>query len=71
MNKTNGGNGIPVELLQILKHDVVNGLNSIWQKIGKLSSDHRTGKDHFSFQSQRRSMPKMLKLPYYFNHFTC
>ena len=27
-------------------------------KFGKLSSDHRTGKGHFSFQSQRKAMPK-------------
>ena len=27
-------------------------------KFGKLSSDHRTGKDQFSFQSQRRTIPK-------------
>ena len=27
-------------------------------KIGKLSSDHRTGKGQFSFQSQRKAMPK-------------
>ena len=27
-------------------------------KFGKLSSDHRTGKSQFSFQSQRRAMPK-------------
>ena len=27
-------------------------------KFGKLSSDHRTGKDQFSFHSQRRAMPK-------------
>ena len=27
-------------------------------KFGKLSSGHRTGKDHFSFQSQRKAMPK-------------
>ena len=27
-------------------------------KFGKLSSSHRTGKDHFSFQSQRREMSK-------------
>ena len=71
MSKTNGGDEIPFELLQILKHDSVNGLNSIWQKIRELSSDHRTGKAHFSFQSQRRALPKMFKLPYYFNHFTC
>ena len=27
-------------------------------KSGKLSSDHRTGKGQFSFQSQRKAMPK-------------
>ena len=27
-------------------------------KFGKLSSSHRTGKDLFAFQSQRRTMPK-------------
>ena len=27
-------------------------------KFGKLSSDHRTGKSQFSFQSQRKAMPK-------------
>ena len=27
-------------------------------KFGKLSSDHRTGKDQFSFQSQRKAIPK-------------
>ena len=27
-------------------------------KFGKLSSGYRTGKDQFSFQSQRKAMPK-------------
>ena len=27
-------------------------------KFGKLRSGHRTGKGHFSFQSQRKAMPK-------------
>ena len=27
-------------------------------KFGKLSSGHRTGKGQFSFQSQRKAMPK-------------
>ena len=27
-------------------------------KFGKLSSDHRSGKGQFSFQSQRKAMPK-------------
>ena len=33
-------------------------LRSICQQIGKLSSGHRTGKGQFSFQSQRKAMPK-------------
>ena len=33
MNKASGGDGIPVELFQILKHDVVKVLHSICQQI--------------------------------------
>ena len=57
-NKASGGDGIPVELFQILKDDAVKVLHSIWQQIGKLSSGHRTGKGQFSFQSQRKTTPK-------------
>ena len=57
-NKASGGDGIPVELFQILKDDAVKVLHSICQQIGKLSSGHRTGKGQFSFQSQRKAMPK-------------
>ena len=35
MNKTSGGDGIPVELFQILKDDAVKVLHSICQKIWK------------------------------------
>ena len=58
MNKASGSDGIPVELFQILKDDAVKDLHSICQQIWKLSSDHRTGKGQFSFQSQRKAMPK-------------
>ena len=63
MKKASGGDGIPGELFQILKADAVKVLHSICQqtenwKIGKLSSGHRTGKGQFSFQSQRKAMPK-------------
>ena len=44
MNKATGGDGIPVELFQILKDDAVKVLHSICQQIWKLSSGHRTGK---------------------------
>ena len=57
-NKASGGDGIPVELFQILKDDAVKVLHSICQQFWKLSSGHRTGKGQFSFQSQRKAMPK-------------
>ena len=57
-NKTSGGDGIPVKLFQILKDDAVKVLHSICQQICKLSSGHRTGKGQFSFQFQRKAMPK-------------
>ena len=35
MNKASGGDGIPVELFQILKDDAVKGLHSICQQVWK------------------------------------
>ena len=35
-NKAGGGDGIPVELFQILKDDAVKMLHSIWQQIWKM-----------------------------------
>ena len=58
MNKAGGGDGIPVELFQILKGDAVKVCTQYASKFGKLSSGHRTGNSQFSFQSQRESMPK-------------
>ena len=58
MNKASGGDGIPVELFQLLKDDAMKVLHSICQQIWKTRSGHRTGKGQFSFQSQRKAMPK-------------
>ena len=44
MNKASRGDGIPVELFQILKDDAVNCCTQYASKFGKLSSGHRTGK---------------------------
>ena len=60
-NKASGGDGIPVELFQILKDDAVKVLHSIGSKFGKLSSGHGTGKGQFSFQSQRKAVPKSVQ----------
>ena len=58
MNKASGGDGIPVELFQILKDDAVKVLHSLRQQSWKAQQCHRTGKGQFSFQSQRKAMPK-------------
>ena len=58
MKKASGGDGIPVELFQILKDDAVKVLHSICQQIWKTQQWPRTGKGQFSFQSQRKEMPK-------------
>ena len=57
-NKARGGDRIPVKLFQILKDDAVKVLHSIYQQIWKTQQWHRTGKGQFSFQSQRKAMPK-------------
>ena len=45
MNKVSGGDGIPIELFQILKDDAVKVHSTQYaSKFGKLSSGHRTGK---------------------------
>ena len=57
-NKASGGDRIPVELFQILEDDAVKVLHSICQQIWKTHSGHRPGKGQFSFQSQRKAIPK-------------
>ena len=58
MNKASGGDGIPVELFQILKNDAVKLLNSVCQQIWKTQKWPQDWKRQFSFQSQRKAMPK-------------
>ena len=57
-SKASGGDGIPVELFQILKDDAVKVLHSICQHIWKTQQLPQDWKSHFSFQSQRKAMPK-------------
>ena len=58
MNKASGGNGIPVELFQILKDDALKVLHSICQPIWKTPQWPKDWKAQLSFQSQRKAMPK-------------
>ena len=57
-NKASGVDGIPAELFKILKEDAVECCIQYVSKFGKLISGQRPGKGLFSFQSQRRAMPK-------------
>ena len=55
MNKASGGDGIPVELFQILKDDAVKVRTQYANKFGKLRSGHRSENDQFSSQCQKCS----------------
>ena len=57
-NKASGGDGIPVELFQNLKDDAMKVLHSICQHVWKTQQWPQDWKSQFSFQSQRKAMPK-------------
>ena len=57
-NKARGGDGITVEVIQILKMMLWKFCIQYASKFEKLNSGHKTGKGQFSFQSLRKAMPK-------------
>ena len=69
-NKASGGDGIPVELFQILRDDAVKVLHSICQQIWKSAA--ATGLEKVSFHSnpKERQCQRMLKLPHNCTHLT-
>ena len=70
MNKASGGDGIPVELFQILKDDAVKVLHSVWNLE---NSAVTTGLQKVSFYSnpKERQRQRMLKIPHNCIHLTC
>ena len=70
-NKASGGDGIPVELFQILKDDVVKVLHSICQKIWK-TQQRPTLLEKVSFHSnpKERQCQRMSKLLHNCTHLT-
>ena len=68
-NKASGGDGIPVELFQILKDDAVKVLHSICQQIWKTQQWPQDWKSQLSFQYQRQCQ-RMFKLPHNCTHLT-
>ena len=71
MNKASGGDGIPVELFQILKDDAVKVVYVICQQIWKTQQWPQTGKGQFSSQLQKRQCQRMFKLLHNCTHLTC
>ena len=57
-NKASRADGIPVELFQMLKDDALKVLHSKCQQIWKTQQWPQDWKGQFSFQSQRKAMPK-------------
>ena len=72
INKVSRGDGISVELFQILKDDAVTVPHSICQQIWK-NSAVATGLEKVSFHSnsKERQCKRMLKLPHNCTHLTC
>ena len=72
MNKACGGDGIPVELFQILKDDAVKVLHSINMSANLENSAVATGLEKVSFHSnpKERQCQRMFKLPHKYTHLT-
>ena len=68
MNKASGGDGIPVELFQILKDDAVKVLHSICQQIWKTQQQEKVS---FRSNPKERQCQTMLKLLHNCTHLTC
>ena len=70
-NKASGGDGIPVELFQILKDDAVKVLHSA-MPANLENSAVATGLEKVSFHSnpKERQCQRMLKLPHNCTHLT-
>ena len=71
MNKASGGDGIPLELFQILKDDAVKVLHSVCQQILEISAE-ATGLEKVCFQSnpKERQCQRMLKISHNCIHLT-
>ena len=69
-NKASGGDGIPVELFQILKDDAVKVLHSICQQIWKTQQWPQDWKS-FHSNPKERQCKRTLKLPHNCNHLIC
>ena len=70
-NKASGGDGIPVELFQILKGDAVKVLYSVPANLENSAVATGLEKLSFHFNSNERQCKRMLKLLHNYTHLTC
>ena len=70
-NKASGGDGIPVELFQILKDDAVKVLHSICQQIWRTQQCPQDWKRCFHSNPKERQCQRLLKLPHNCTNLTC
>ena len=69
-NKASGGDGIPVELFQILKHDAVEVLHSIWQQMWNTHQWPQDWKRCFHSNPKERQCQRVFKLLHNCTHLT-
>ena len=69
-NKASGGDGIPVELFQILKDDAVKVLYSVYQQIWKTQQRTQDWKRCFHSNPKERQCQRMCKLLHSCTHIT-
>ena len=70
-NNASGGDGIPAELFQVLKHDAVKVLHSICQKIWKTQQWPWDWKRLVLILIPKNSSAKECSLLYNCTHFAC
>ena len=70
MKEASGGDGIPVELFQILEDDAVTVLHSICQQIWKTQQSPQDWKSCFHSNPKERQCQRMLKLLHNCAHLT-
>ena len=58
MNKASGGGEFQLSYFNSYKMMLLKCCTQYVNKFGKLIISHKTGKGQFSFQSQRKAMPK-------------
>ena len=71
MNKATGGDGIPVELFQILKDDAVIVLLNMPANLENSAVATRLEKVSFHSNPKERQCQRMLKLLHNCTHLTC